>query len=68
VVLGQQDAVNPDRRGTKVAAHYRLQVAPGKQATVRLRLTAQAPIPGCITQIGEIIMHQTCVSCANNYR
>ncbi|MCL4504318.1 MAG: glucosidase [Deltaproteobacteria bacterium] len=43
VVLGQQEAVNPDRHGTKVAAHYRLQVAPGELATVRLRLTAQAP-------------------------
>ncbi|MFZ2088347.1 MAG: hypothetical protein WAU47_07205, partial [Desulfobaccales bacterium] len=42
VVLGQKEAVNPDRHGTKVAAHYRLQVAPGKLATVRLRLTAQA--------------------------
>ena len=42
VVLGQQEAVNPDRHGTKVAAHYRLQVAPGKLATVRLRLTGQA--------------------------
>jgi hypothetical protein len=43
VVLGQQEAVNPDRYGTKVAAHYRLQVAPGASTTVRLRLTAQAP-------------------------
>ncbi len=43
VVQGQQAAVNPDRRGTKVAAHYRLLVGPGRSATVRLRLTAQAP-------------------------
>ncbi len=42
VVQGQQAAVNPDRRGTKVAAHYRLLVGPGRSATVRLRLTAQA--------------------------
>ena len=28
VVQGQQDAVNPERRGTKAAAHYRCMVAP----------------------------------------
>jgi hypothetical protein len=42
VVQSQQDAVNPDRHGTKVAAHYRLKVGPGRSATVRLRLTDQA--------------------------
>ena len=43
VVHGQQVAVNPERRGTKVAAHHRLVVGPGQSATVRLRLTDQAP-------------------------
>ncbi|HTV41032.1 MAG TPA: hypothetical protein VMF08_10675 [Candidatus Sulfotelmatobacter sp.] len=43
VVHGQRDAVNPDRTGTKVAAHYRLNVPPGKCETVRLRLTPAAP-------------------------
>ena len=43
VVQGKQDAVNPEKQGTKVAAHYRLKVAPGESATVRLRLTAVAP-------------------------
>ena len=43
VVQGQHDAVNPERHGTKAAAHYRLKVGPGRSATVRLRLTAQAP-------------------------
>jgi len=43
VVQGHQEAVNPERRGTKVAAHYRLVVGPGQSATVRLRLTNQAP-------------------------
>jgi hypothetical protein len=42
VVLGQQEAVNPEKTGTKVAAHYRLTIGPGRSATVRLRLTAQA--------------------------
>ncbi len=43
VVQGDQAAVSPDHRGTKVAAHYRLTVGPGQSATVRLRLIAQAP-------------------------
>jgi hypothetical protein len=42
VVLGDRDAVNPEKQGTKVAAHYRLVVAPGHSSTVRLRLTGQA--------------------------
>jgi len=45
VVHGQQAAVNPDRRGTKVAAHYRTVVGPGQSAKVRLRLSDQAPAP-----------------------
>ena len=44
VVLGNQGAVNPAKRGTKGAAHYQLTIAPGQSATVRLRLTRQ-PIP-----------------------
>jgi mannosylglycerate hydrolase MGH1-like protein len=43
VVQGQQAAVNPDRRGTKAAAHYRFMVGPGQSATVRLRLTGPGP-------------------------
>jgi hypothetical protein len=42
VVHGNQGAVNPERRGTKVAAHYREAIAPGQSATVRLRLTGQS--------------------------
>ena len=43
VVHGQTDAVNPQQTGTKVAAHYRLTVPPGKCEMVRLRLTPVAP-------------------------
>jgi len=45
VVHGRRDAVNPDRSGTKVAAHYRLTVGSGQSATVRLRLRDQ-PVDG----------------------
>ncbi len=41
VVQGKQAAVNPEKEGTKVAAHYRLVVGSGQSATVRLRLTAR---------------------------
>ncbi|GKT07810.1 glucosidase [Desulforhabdus sp. TSK] len=43
VVLGRQGAVNPEKTGTKVSAHYGLAIGPGQSATVRLRLTAQPP-------------------------
>ena len=42
VVEGREDAVNPGRQGTKVAAHYRLKVAPGDSATIKLRLISAA--------------------------
>ena len=43
VVQANQDAVNPDRTGTKCAAHYQLNVGAGKTATIRLRLSDLAP-------------------------
>ena len=42
IVHNQHRAVNPQKQGTKVAAHYRMMVAHGQQATVRLRLTGQS--------------------------
>ena len=43
IVHGQKEAVNPEQKGTKVAAHYPLNVPPGGQQTVRLRLSTSAP-------------------------
>jgi hypothetical protein len=43
VVNGRQGAVNPARKGTKSAFHAQATVAPGQSATLRLRLSAQAP-------------------------
>ena len=43
VVHGDQDAVNPEKTGTKAAALYNLRIAPGASVTVRLRLTDQKP-------------------------
>ncbi|HVP28489.1 MAG TPA: glucosidase [Myxococcota bacterium] len=42
VVQGKRGAVNPEKQGTKVAAHYRVTVASGQSATVRLRLARQS--------------------------
>jgi hypothetical protein len=43
IVYGQEGAVNPEKKGTKVAAHYRLTVGPGQCQVVRLRLSDVAP-------------------------
>jgi Mannosylglycerate hydrolase MGH1-like glycoside hydrolase domain len=43
VVAGNEDAVNPNRTGTKAAAHYQLSVGQGKTTVVRLRLSNVAP-------------------------
>ncbi len=42
IVNGASGRVNPDRTGTKAAAHYPLQLAPGETHVLRLRLTARA--------------------------
>ena len=38
VVSGRQDAVNPGRTGTKLAAHHVLELGPGESASIRVRL------------------------------
>jgi hypothetical protein len=43
VVHGKEGAVNPEKKGTKAAAHYRLTVKPGECQVVRLRLTNIPP-------------------------
>jgi hypothetical protein len=43
VVRGRSDAINHAQEGTKAAAHYVLNVAPGETAAVRLRFTHSAP-------------------------
>jgi hypothetical protein len=39
IVHGNQQAVNPERTGTKVSANYKLTIGPNDSATIRLRLT-----------------------------
>ena len=39
IVRGTHQSVNPEQRGTKAAANYKLTIAPGATVTIRLRLT-----------------------------
>jgi len=43
VIHGKQDAVNPEHKGTKAAAYYKVNIDPGQTATFRLRLSSRAP-------------------------
>ncbi len=43
LVQGERGAVNPDRTGTKCAAHARMEVPAGATRTLRLRLSPSAP-------------------------
>ncbi|MFO0725885.1 MAG: glucosidase [Myxococcota bacterium] len=45
LIQGDKAAINPSRIGTKVAAHYRLTLAPGQSRVIRLRLTSDAANP-----------------------
>ena len=46
VVQGNQGAVNPQKQGTKVAAHYEFSVGAGQTEVVRLRLSKTSPDQG----------------------
>jgi hypothetical protein len=43
IVSGRREAVNPEGKGTKAAAHYALSIEPGETRVIRLRLTELAP-------------------------
>jgi hypothetical protein len=43
LVHGRTDAIDPSATGTKAAAHYRLTLAAGSEAVLRLRLTTGGP-------------------------
>jgi hypothetical protein len=43
VVQGKHDAVNPEKTGTKSAAHYQLNVGAGRAGAIRLRLSDLGP-------------------------
>jgi hypothetical protein len=43
VVQGKQAAVNPYKKGTKVAAHYQINVGAGRTKVIRLQLSNSSP-------------------------
>jgi hypothetical protein len=55
VVSGRREAVNPQRRGTKAAAHYRLSVPAGATIQLRLRLTDDGRGRGAFSDFDAII-------------
>jgi len=52
IVSGNQEAVNPDRIGTKAAAYYRLEVPAGGSKVIRLRL-GQKPATNSFAMFDE---------------
>jgi hypothetical protein len=46
VIRDEKGAVNPQQMGTKMAARYRAELAPGESMTVKLRLTDLEPLGG----------------------
>jgi mannosylglycerate hydrolase MGH1-like protein/glycosyl hydrolase family 63 len=52
VVDGEQQAVNPEARGTKAAARYALTIGAGEMATISLRLNEREP--GTAAEFGEL--------------
>jgi hypothetical protein len=44
LINGNKAAVNPQQTGTKMAAHYSMQLGPGESATLKLRLTDLDPL------------------------
>src|SRR5271154_3609193 len=55
VVAGRQDAVNPNRTGTKAAAHYQVNVGAGATSVIRLRLSDAAAGNPFGNQFAQII-------------
>jgi hypothetical protein len=49
VVHDAKDAVNPEPTGTKASVDYRVRIAPGSSATVRLRLTDKENLARSVT-------------------
>ncbi len=58
IVQGAREAVNPAQMGTKAAAHYVSQIAPGGSVTLRLYFTDQAPMAGMLGQPFDAVFAQ----------
>jgi hypothetical protein len=54
LIGGEASSVNPNQRGTKVAAHYALRVPPRGKRVVRARLRAGAAVPAFGAAFDEV--------------
>ncbi len=52
IVHGEKNAINPEKKGTKVSAHYPLTLGAGESRTIRLRLSDQ-PVTDSPEALGE---------------
>ncbi|MDF0666797.1 MAG: glucosidase [Nitrospira sp.] len=50
IVQGRTDAINPEKIGSKAAAHYHLSLSQGASETIRLRLTNRTEVSGIEVQ------------------
>ena len=53
VIHGETVAISPDKKGTKMAAHYVLEVEGGKEVAIKLRLTNNAAFTDKISPFGR---------------
>ena len=54
LIRGDKAAVNPQRTGTKMAAHYAIQLGPGQSETIKLRLTDMEPLATMDRSLGSV--------------
>ncbi len=52
LIRGNKSAVNPQLAGTKMAAHYQLELGPGQSETLKLRLTDMEPLASLVHEPG----------------
>ncbi|MGF1460702.1 MAG: hypothetical protein ACFBSG_16955 [Leptolyngbyaceae cyanobacterium] len=55
VIDGDMAAVNPERLGTKAAAHYTLHIGPGETRLISLRLTQQAQLDAPFSEFSRYL-------------
>jgi hypothetical protein len=53
LIQQEKDAVNPAAQGTKMAAYYQAELAPGQSLTCKLRLTDIEPLAGLEGRMGR---------------
>jgi hypothetical protein len=60
VVQDREDAVNPACRGTKAAAWYSMEIAPGATETIRLRLTENTDATRLVKDFDGLFAERIC--------